>query len=192
MPQNEIRMERFFNTAGPQTPDSYTIDPLSRLDFDEVLMMIRQQRYFVLHAPRQTGKTSCMLALRDYLNKQGDYIAVYANVEGGQGSRNDAQSVVKSTIDTLAEQFRGVVGNDVPLQIRDGVQDVGKDSMLATYLRRLSMALPKPVVIIIDEIDALVGDSLVSVLRQIRSGYVDRPSAFPQTVILCGVRDVRD
>lgn len=185
-------MERFFNTAGPQTPDSYTIDPLSRLDFDEVLMMIRQQRYFVLHAPRQTGKTSCMLALRDYLNKQGDYIAVYANVEGGQGSRNDAQSVVKSTIDTLAEQFRGVVGNDVPLQIRDGVQDVGKDSMLATYLRRLSMALPKPVVIIIDEIDALVGDSLVSVLRQIRSGYVDRPSAFPQTVILCGVRDVRD
>lgn len=185
-------MERFFNTAGPQTPDSYTIDPLSRLDFDEVLMMIRQQRYFVLHAPRQTGKTSCMLALRDYLNKQGDYIAVYANVEGGQGSRNDAQSVVKSTIDTLAEQFRGVVGNDVPLQIRDGVQDVGKDSMLATYLRRLSMALPKLVVIIIDEIDALVGDSLVSVLRQIRSGYVDRPSAFPQTVILCGVRDVRD
>lgn len=185
-------MERFFNTAGPQTPDSYTIDPLSRLDFDEVLMMIRQQRYFVLHAPRQTGKTSCMLALRDYLNKEGDYIAVYANVEGGQGSRNDAQSVVKSTIDTLAEQFRGVVGNDVPLQIRDGVQDVGKDSMLTTYLRRLSMALPKPVVIIIDEIDALVGDSLVSVLRQIRSGYVDRPSAFPQTVILCGVRDVRD
>ena len=185
-------MERFFNTAGPQTPDSYTIDPLSRLDLDEVLMMIRQQRYFVLHAPRQTGKTSCMLALRDYLNKEGDYIAVYANVEGGQGSRNDAQSVVKSTIDTLAEQFRGVVGNDVPLQIRDGVQDVGKDSMLATYLRRLSMALPKPVVIIIDEIDALVGDSLVSVLRQIRSGYADRPLAFPQTVILCGVRDVRD
>ena len=130
-------MERFFNTAGPQIPElNYTIDPLTRFDLEEVLMLIRQQRYFVMHAPRQTGKTSCMLALRDYLNKEDDYIAVYANVEGGQASRNDAQSVVKSTVDTLAEQFRSVVGNDVSLQIRDEVQQVGKDSMLSTYLRK--------------------------------------------------------
>ena len=186
-------MERFFNTAGPNiAEDNYTIEPLKRFDLDEILTLIRQKRYFVLHAPRQTGKTSCMLALRDYLNKEGDYIAVYANVEGGQASRNDVQSVVKSTVDTLAEQFRGVVGSDLPLQIRDEVQQIGKDSMLTTYLRRLSESLPKPIVLVIDEIDALVGDSLVSVLRQIRSGYVDRPKAFPQTVILCGVRDVRD
>ena len=186
-------MERFFNTAGPQKPElNYTIDPLSRFDLEDILMLIRQQRYFVLHAPRQTGKTTCMLALRDYLNQEGDFIAVYANVEGGQASRNDAQSVVKSTVDTLAEQFRGVAKNDTPLQIRDEVQQVGKDSMLATYLRRLSESLPKPIVLIIDEIDALVGDSLVSILRQIRSGYTDRPAAFPQSIILCGVRDVRD
>ena len=71
-------MERFFNTAGPQIPeDNYTLDPLSRFDLDEIMMLIRQKRYFVLHAPRQTGKTSCMLALRDYLNGQGDYICVY-------------------------------------------------------------------------------------------------------------------
>ena len=74
---------------------NYTIDPLSRFDLDDMLMLIRQEKYFVLHAPRQTGKTSCMLALRDHLNSQGDYIAVYANVEGGQASRNDVESVVK-------------------------------------------------------------------------------------------------
>ena len=186
-------MERFFNTAGPQKPDiNYTIDPLSRFDLDDILTLIRQQRYFVMHAPRQTGKTSCMLALRDYLNREDDYIAVYANVEGGQASRNDAQSVVKSTVDTLAEEFRGIVKNDIPWQVRDEVQQVGKDSMLSTFLRRLAESLPKPIVLIIDEIDALVGDSLVSILRQIRSGYANRPTAFPQSVILCGVRDVRD
>ena len=185
-------MEKFFNTAGPQTSDSYTIEPLSRFDLEDILLMIRQKRYFVLHAPRQTGKTTCMLALRDYLNQEGDYIAVYANVEGGQASRNDAQSVVKSTVDTLAEEFRGIVKNDIPLRLRDAVQQVGKDSMLATYLRHLSESLPKPIVLIIDEIDALVGDSLVSILRQIRSGYANRPAAFPQSIILCGVRDVRD
>ena len=152
-------MERFFNTAGPQTPQAYTIDPLTRIDLDDVLTLIRQQRYFVLHAPRQTGKTSCLLALRDYLNERGEYVAVYANVEGGQASRNDVQSVVKSTVDTLAEQFRGIVKNDLPLQLRDEIQSVGKDSMLTTYLRRLSENLPKPIVLFIDEIDALVGDS---------------------------------
>ena len=44
---------------------------------------------------------------------------------------------------------------------------------------------------LIDEIDALIGDTLVSVLRQLRTGYVQRPRRFPQSVILCGVRNVR-
>ena len=44
----------------------------------------------------------------------------------------------------------------------------------------------------IDEIDALIGDTLLAVLRQLRAGYPDRPRRFPQSVILCGVRDVRD
>ena len=76
--------------------------------------------------------------------------------------------------------------------LRDTIQTVGRDSMLSIFLSKLSALLPKPLVLILDEIDALVGDSLVSVLRQIRSGYANRPKSFPQTIILCGVRDVRD
>lgn len=186
-------MERFFNTAGPNRPSkNYTIDPLSRFDLDDVLMLFHQEKYFVLHAPRQTGKTSCMLALRDYLNQHDDYIAVYANVEGGQASRNNVRSVVKSTVDTLAEEVRLIIKDDTSKKVRDSVQDEGEDSMLSTFLRRLSEALPKPLILFIDEIDALVGDSLVSVLRQIRSGYANRPNAFPSSIVLCGVRDVRD
>lgn len=99
-----------------------------------------------MHAPRQTGKTSCMLALRDYLNARDEFIVVYANFESGQASRNDVQGVIKSTVDTLAEQYSGVVHNDTPLQLRDEVQQVGKDSMLATYLRRMSESIPRPIV----------------------------------------------
>ena len=186
-------MERFFNTAGPNIPeDNYTIDPLSRFDLDDVLTLIRQKRYFVMHAPRQTGKTSCMLALRDYLNKEGDYIAVYANVEGGQASRNDKATVVKSVIDTVTGDFRFLFKNDKADVARKRVQDISVDSMLSQYISLLCQSLEKPFVLILDEIDALVGDSLVSVLRQIRSGYANRPAAFPQSIILCGVRDVRD
>jgi hypothetical protein len=45
---------RFFNTAGPVDPRRhYCIPPLTRFDLDEVLMLIAQHKYFVLHAPRQ-------------------------------------------------------------------------------------------------------------------------------------------
>lgn len=60
---------RFFNTTGPVVAaDHYCIPPLARLDVDELLRLVRDKRYFVLHAPRQTGKTSALLALRDLLN----------------------------------------------------------------------------------------------------------------------------
>ena len=186
-------MERFFNTAGPNRPeDNYTVDPLSRFDLDEILSLIRQKRYFVLHAPRQTGKTSCMLALRDHLNAHGDYIAVYANVEGGQAARNDVASVVKGVVDAIVNETDNIIGDELAHGIRDTVTNESMNTMLSTFLSKLSKALPRPLVLILDEIDALVGDSLVSVLRQIRAGYAGRPAAFPQSVVLCGVRDVRD
>ena len=77
---------RFFNTAGPVRPDDhYAIDPLERVDVDELLNLVRTQQYFVLHAPRQTGKTSTLIALRDLLNsgKEGQLLCVDVNVEGG-------------------------------------------------------------------------------------------------------------
>ena len=186
-------MERTFNTAGPQKPlINYTIDPLSRFDLEEILMLIQQQRYFVLHAPRQTGKTSCLLALRDYLNEKGDYIAVYANVEGGQAARNDRDAVVRSTVDTLTGEYRLIAKDDKADKARIAAMELSTDSVLSQFLSLLSQSLDKPLVLFLDEIDALVGDSLVSVLRQIRSGYANRPASFPQSVILCGVRDVRD
>jgi predicted AAA+ superfamily ATPase len=76
---------RFFNTVGPVTPiDHSCLPPLSRFNLEEVLALIAQKRYFVLHAPRQTGKTSCLPALTKYLNETGQYRALYANVETGQ------------------------------------------------------------------------------------------------------------
>ena len=187
-------MEKFFNTAGPNKSDiHYEVDPLSRFDLDDVMMLIRQQKYFVLHAPRQTGKTTCMLALRDYLNRQGDYVAVYANVEGGQASRNNMPSVVAGTCDVIARECSYIIGEEWPVELsREVRKNIDSNAILSTFLAKLSSSLHKPFVLILDEIDALVGDSLVGILRQIRSGYASRPQAFPNSIILCGIRDVRD
>ena len=56
-PLATIATVRQFNTAGPVRAERhYQIAPLSRLDLEEVLALIRNEKYFVLHAPRQTGK----------------------------------------------------------------------------------------------------------------------------------------
>ena len=84
---------RFFNTEGPVNPDEhYAIRPLRRVNLGELLGMIQAKRYFVLHAPRQTGKTSTLIALRDLLNGGGDFRCVNVNVEVGQAARDDVES----------------------------------------------------------------------------------------------------
>ncbi|MDR2175961.1 MAG: hypothetical protein LBO82_08535, partial [Synergistaceae bacterium] len=63
------QMEKFFNTAGPGTlEDHYMVDPLRRIDYDEIATLIERKRYFVLHAPRQTGKTTSLLAMVKKIN----------------------------------------------------------------------------------------------------------------------------
>ncbi len=190
------QVPKFFNTAGPIQPDiHYQVEPLSRFDLEEIEQLIYQRKYFILHAPRQTGKTSCLLALRDYLNARGEFIAVYANVEAGQAMRNQVDEVVKATAGTIAAEARLVLKSELPNDVlRKVVRDENTtgSNMLTTFLTAFCEALDRPLVLFIDEIDALVGDSLVSVLRQIRAGYANRPAHFPQTIILCGIRDVRD
>ncbi len=79
---------RFFCTAGPvRSEDHYCLPPLGRLELNEVLALIDQQKYFVLHAPRQTGKTTYLLALTEHLNRAGKYHALYCNVELAQVAR---------------------------------------------------------------------------------------------------------
>ena len=64
--------------------------------------------------------------------------------------------------------------------------------LLHGTLSRWAESDPRPLVLLLDEIDALIGDSLLAVLRQLRAGYPERPRSFPQSVVLCGVREVRD
>ena len=94
---------RFFNTTGPVVAaDHYCIPPLERLNLADVRRLIRDKRYFVMHAPRQTGKTSALLALRDLLNAEGTYRCVYVNVEAAQAMREDVERATQVILGQLA------------------------------------------------------------------------------------------
>ena len=184
---------RSFSTAGPVKPDNhYCIPPLSRIDPDEVLGLVRDEKYFVLHAPRQTGKTSALLALAEVLNERG-YHCVYVTVETARTARDDVARAMQVVLAALGEAAEAALGDRFPGEAwPDVLARFGPDMALRTALRRWAEAAPRPLVLLIDEIDTLVGDSLLSVLQQLRAGYPDRPARFPQSVVLCGLRDVRD
>ena len=187
-------MIRFFNTAGPVNPqDHYCLSPLERIKLDEILPLIEQKKYFVLHAPRQTGKTTCLLALMDYLNTQGQYRCVYVNVELAQAAREDVAAAMRAILSQLASRTRMTLKDEfVDTHWPDILAKAGPHGALDEMLTQWATHDPRPLVLLIDEIDALVGDTLIAVLRQLRGGYDKRPQYFPQSVILCGVRDVRD
>ena len=186
---------RFFNTEGPVRPDDhYTIPPLARGNRDEILSLIQAKRYFVLHAPRQTGKTSALIALRDLLNRgeAGNFRCVEVNVEVGQVARDDTARGLRSILSSLAASAR-LLGDEFPKRAWPRIFDQsGPDDALKDLLIEWCLENPVPLVLLVDEIDSLVGDTLLSVLRQLRAGYTQRPRGFPQSIVLCGVRDIRD
>ena len=186
---------RRFNTEGPIRPeDHYHVPPLERVDLDQILDMIRRKRYFALHAPRQTGKTSALLALKDLLNRgeAGDFRCVYVNVEAAQAHREDLSGAMRTILGELADNALFSGDGFLDETWLDILGKSGPGRALGAALTRWCMADPRPLVLLVDEIDSLVGDTLLSVLRQLRAGYEQRPEGFPQSVVLCGVRDIQD
>ena len=184
---------RFFNTAGPVRPDEhYCVPPLERFDLEEVLRLVETKKYFVLHAPRQTGKTSALLALCDLLNGQG-YGCVYTTFETARTARENVGEAMRAVLGRLASRARSTLDDYFLAREWSGIlAEFGPNEALGEALTRWSEASAKPLVLLIDEIDTLQGDPLLSTLQQLRGGYPMRPGAFPQCVVLCGLRDVRD
>jgi hypothetical protein len=185
---------KFFTTEGPvNCLKHYCLPPLERFDLDEILNLIASEKYFLLHAPRQTGKTSSLLALTAYLNQQGTYRALYANIENAQAARENVEMGMIAVVQKIARSARNMLGDNTSIALSEKVlSNTAGTGALEEFLTLWCQDFPKPSVLILDEVDALVGDTLISLLRQLRSGYTFRPTLFPQSIILCGVRDIKD
>ena len=181
-------MTRFFNTAGPCKPDiHFVLSPMRRLP--EVRELIDRQSYFVLHAPRQAGKTTALLTLAAELTAEGRYAAGVVSAEAGAPFGDDPGAAEGAILGTFRDRLRTQLPPDLrppPWPAADPGSRVG------TALTAWAEACPRPVVLFIDEIDALRDDALLSVLRQLRAGHPQRPGAFPWSLALIGLRDVRD
>ena len=151
--------------------------------------VIDQQGYFVLHAPRQTGKTTAMLSLAKSLTDSGQYAAIMVSVEVGAAFARNLDAAELAILDAWrgAAQFRLSADLQPPAW-----PEASPGRRIGAALSAWAQHSPRPLVVFIDEIDSLQDDVLLSVLRQLRDGYPNRPEGFPYALALVGLRDVRD
>ncbi|MEL6344923.1 MAG: ATP-binding protein [Myxococcota bacterium] len=183
-------MQKFFNISGPCVSDKhYMLPALVRLP--DPISLIEQEQYFVLHAARQTGKSTAMIALAKLLRERG-YAAVYASLEASQGfaAVEGAESLWLAALSRRA-------GEQLPQLDVPSTQHVTRGTVgdrLRAWLTAFSqIAAPMPAVVLFDEVDVIEGAPLISLLRQLREGFTGRaPGVFPSSIALIGMRDLRD
>ena len=188
-------MEKWFNIAGPCiAAEHYMLPATERLP--EVAQLIRRSQYFVIHAPRQSGKTTAILQFVQDLNASGDYAALYCSLETLQNVTDVREAIagIKAVLSMHIGMTPALGG------LADEMEELRKSSAsdepataLQKFLSAFAAKAGKPLVIFFDEADCLCYDPLIAFLRQLRSGYVSRAAApFPASIALVGLRNIKD
>jgi hypothetical protein len=178
---------RFFNTSGPNDAERHYTLPVS-VRIPEVRKLVDQRLYFVLHAPRQVGKTTTLLTLAKELTAEGRYAAVLLSMEQGAFSDDPGEAEL-----AILGSWRRLAAAWLPPELQPPAwPEASPGERIGAALGAWAKAAPRPLVVFLDEIDALRDDVLISVLRQIRASFALRPQHFPWSLALIGLRDVRD
>ncbi len=165
------------------------VDPFRNL-YDDVRRLIGNGQYFVIHAPRQTGKTTLLHELAHRLNREGNYVSVVCSLESAGYPGISVEGANMSFISSL--HLTSSVFLPEELMPPDPFKYTPGPNLFRLYLTDWCRELEKPLVLLLDEVDSLYDDVLISTLRQLRDGFQTRPRNFPQSVALVGLRDIRD
>ena len=178
-----------FNVAGPCDPRfHYMLPPLPRVP--DAGTHVEDGDYFVLHAPRQSGKTTFLRAFAADLTASGRFAALYMSCEAGEAAADDHIVAQEAIIRRLVA--RGSADLPPELQPPPLPEELTSATLFADLLASWCSRCPRPVVLLLDEIDAVRGKSLIAILRQLRDAFPERPTRAPWSVVLCGLRDVRE
>ncbi|MDR1484255.1 MAG: AAA-like domain-containing protein, partial [Planctomycetaceae bacterium] len=181
---------REFNIAGPcNSTEHYMINASTRLQGVEEL--IDSKKYFVIHAARQSGKTTYLKDLANRLNAGGKYYALYCSLENTQNTVKSAEGIPR-IVKKIKSQLRF---SNIPHKT-EFAKDADYDdcsNVLNVELTLFCMLQDKPLVILFDEVDCLSEETLISFLRQLRDGYNNRPEqTFVHSIALVGMLNIRD
>jgi hypothetical protein len=173
------RSLRFFNTTGPCNPDDhYMLPPEDRLVGAQLHRYISDKLYWVLHAPRQTGKTTFLLSWMREINSGDQAVARYVSVERCQGLM-EIERAIPAICSSIRERAQK---SALPIP---EVTTVHVSSILSNILlNRSALVVPKPLIVLFDEVDVLQGEAfphllLMAFLQRVLNGggHIEREYA---------------
>lgn len=195
-------IKRCFNTTGVCQPQKhYMVDIQERLA--KVKALVDAGSYFTINRARQFGKTTTLQALREYLGNDYFVISMDFQMQMSQAKFKDERSFSLAFAKAFTASFRSNSAskkNDNALVLADFIEAYKADGdalelvELFQYLSQLCAAMPKPVVLMIDEVDSATNNQVfLDFLAQLRGYFLNRNS-FPtfHSVILASVCDIKN
>ena len=186
---------RRFGTQGPVHPQrNYVVSRAAELaDF---IIRVKEGRYVVIFAPRQTGKTTFFQrALDVFAAEEPEYFPIALNFEVYEDC---TPSVFYSSLrEDIGEEIenvfarRGEVFSEALTEFLENAEITDHLSM-GRFFRRFSSFLgDQRVILIIDEFDGIPKEAVRGFLHSLRRIYVSNsPSRCPHSVGIVGVKSI--
>jgi hypothetical protein len=161
---------RYFNTSGPNILRAHYTLERSEL-ISKGMDLIRNERYFTIWAPRQTGKSTYFRLLSDALRQKG-FQPIHLNVE------NYKDALTKGLLSDIGHKL-SELGLEPPLF-----------ETFDDFSRYIGITTGHRIVLIIDEIEGLNPDIFGQFLHTIRNLYHSRDQHCLKSTILVGVSNI--
>lgn len=191
-------MKRYFNTEGACNPKEHYMVKLDDRLVQIRTMLVEKKKYFVINRGRQYGKTTTMKALAKYLGE--DYLVLSMDFQklSARDFENEP-TFVRSFIDIVKMAMRKVELEEKEngLELLRDLADIPVQAGLKELFVNLSglcRKSPKPVVMMIDEVDSASNNQVfIDFLAQLRGYYLEREEVPTfHSVILAGVYDIKN
>ncbi len=191
-------MQRYFNTEGLCSPSKHYMVNLEDRLYRMKSYYVERGSYFVINRGRQYGKTTILRALAEYLKVE--YVVVFMDFQMlSTKNFEDEASFSKAFAKMFLSAFPNTQmeeSEELLSPIAGFIERKQNDSLdeLFLCLSQMCSEAPRPVVLLIDEVDQASNHQIfIDFLAMLRGYYLNRENrAAFHSVILAGVYDIKN
>ncbi|MDR3152997.1 MAG: hypothetical protein LBW85_01705 [Deltaproteobacteria bacterium] len=182
---------RRFAACGPADPLlHFTLPAEDRLP--EALSALERGEAFVIPPARLSGRTTHLKSLASALNRRGNVLALHVPLETA-AMASDQADFRRLFCARLREALADSAQEELRKAGFSGEEDRDPRLFLKPALSGLCASLPRPLALLLDDLETLPGYFLLSLLHQFRDSWAGRSAyPFPRSCVLCGAGAERE
>ena len=186
---------RRFGTQGPVNPEQHYVVPRTE-ELTEFIKRVKEGRYIVIFAPRQTGKTTFFYAAMDILaDEEPTYLPIHLDFEAYKNLTpsdfyNNLTEDIREEIENLYHK-RGEVPSEALRDFLENINLTDNVSMLRGFRALARVLANQRVVVFIDEFDGIPATVVSDFLYALRRIYISRTTPqCPHSLGIIGVKSI--